>query len=229
MSPASQHFLALASEWGRAALLIVCLYKLWPRKRRGLQVFPKTTPTGFSLQRPSDNSEFRSRLVVCLFAGAVLCFLLPYLFRRTFLPPAPPAVVSDFDPAPAPKIARASTAQAGDVVKIVCGSGQRCAVAATAPDAAKLGAKQKPLGKVFWVKNGTKAIVTGYDPQDTGSDTADVYILADADATSITLSARSDPEKKGCIPGRWMHTLRTQESVAVYQLQDKETQDKETP
>ena len=226
MSPAFLHFLDLASQWGRAALLIVCLYKLWPRKRHGIQVFQKTTPAGFSLQRPSNNSEFRSRLVVCLFVGAVLCFALPDLFRRTFLPPAPPpAVALDSDPAPAPtpKIARASTAQYGDVVKIVCGGGQRCAVAATAPDAVKLDTGQIPSGKVFYVKNGTKAIVLGYDPQDTGSDTADVYILAGADATSITLSARSDPAKKGCIPGRWMHKLQTQESVTVYQTQDKQT------
>ena len=222
MSPALQHFLASASYVGRLVFCIFVLYKTWPRKRHWVQGFKKLTPAGIPVaQMPGYN--FRSRLVVCAFMSVALCLVLGSLFRRTFLPPAPPqAVTADPAPAPPPKIARSSTARDGDVVKIVCGGGP-CAVAVTDQDAVKLDKGQTPSEKVFYVKNGTKAIVTGYDPQDTGSDTADVFIVAGADATSITLGARSTPEEHGCIPGRWMHKLQSQKTMTIYQLQGKGT------
>ena len=132
-------------------------------------------------------------------------------------------MAADPAPAPPPKIARSSAARDGNVVQIVCGGGKLCAVTSTAPEAVKLDAGQTPSGKVFYVPNGTKAIVTGYDPQDTGLDTAEVFVVAGADAASITLSARSDPAEHGCIPGRWMHKMQTQKSMTIYQLEGKGT------
>ena len=178
MSSALHHLLASAYYWVKVLFLIVFLYRIWPRKRDFIQRFKKTTPEGLPIELTPNYFDFRSRIVVCLFVSGVLCFVLGDLFRRTFLPPAPPPVMAA-DPAPAPsppKIARSSAARDGDVVEIVCGSSKLCALAATAPDAVKLNTGQSPNGKVLYVKNGTKALVTGYDPQDTGSDTADVSL-----------------------------------------------------
>lgn len=223
MSPALQHFLISASWVLRVAFLCAALYRLWPRRRDFRQRFRKVTPDGIPVERTPDYFDFRSRVVLCLFIAGVLCFVVGSWFRRTFLPPAPPpAIAAEPAPAPSPpRIARSSTARDGDVVKIVCGSGKLCAVTETAQDALKITLGQVPSAKVFYVTNGTKAIITGYDPQDTGSDTADVDILAGADGTSITLSARSAPEKRGYVPGRWMHKLPMKEPVTVYQLQDR--------
>ncbi len=220
MSPALNHFSDVVVKVGRVAYIIVCLYRVWPRMKHLRQGFKKLTPEEVPIEQTSDHVDFRTRLMLCLFFSFALCFMLSFLFLPTFMTSAsPPDVTADPAPAPPPpKIARSSTARGGDIVTIVCGGGKFCALATTAQDAIKLDRGQIPTGKAVSVKNGTKAVVTGYDPEVDGSDTADVSVLAGADAVSITLTARSDPEEEGYIPGRWMHKLRTQGPKIVYQV-----------
>jgi hypothetical protein len=91
-----------------------------------------------------------------------------------------------------PRVHRTSAARMGDDVKIVCGGGSLCAIAATEQDALK-NAKN---GGAYQVKSGTKAVVLLYDPEVNGADAAKVYLEAGPSAN-----------KDGWIPAKWMHML----------------------
>lgn len=217
MSPVLNNLLITAFVVG------LCLYylrKAWPRKKHLIQAFKRMPPGGVPVEQARDYIEPGTRLMLCLFFVFVLCVALgKFLFEHIG---PPPGVAAEPVPAPPPpRIARSSTARGGDIVQIVCGGGEFCALATTAQDAVKLDTGQIPSGKALYIKNGTKAVVTGYDPEIDGSDTADVSVLAEADAVSITLTARSDPEEDGYIPGRWMHKLQTQGPKIVYQTPSK--------